>query len=170
MCMKPSKPVSLLKLDLLTGYKHQLRVHLSSVLGCKVPPFPSASAVNDLFKLFVGPVLGDTKYGSKETRSRSGLMLHCHELILRVSKSRSTLSATYTYFFVSTKRYKKEGPKKQFDLSIRAPLPPSFVSVCKSIDASGPLDDMVSGVLVDGQDVSFDELFDFTGGVVVSPT
>jgi tRNA pseudouridine32 synthase/23S rRNA pseudouridine746 synthase/23S rRNA pseudouridine1911/1915/1917 synthase len=56
--LKQTKDVALLEVDLLTGRKHQIRVHLAEIGH---------------------PVVGDTKYG-KEYRGRRNLALHAQSL------------------------------------------------------------------------------------------
>jgi RluA family pseudouridine synthase len=56
--LKQTKDFALLEVDLLTGRKHQIRVHLAQIGH---------------------PVVGDTKYG-KENRGRHNLALHAHSL------------------------------------------------------------------------------------------
>lgn len=56
--LKQTKDVALLEVDLLTGRKHQIRVHLADIGH---------------------PVVGDTKYG-RENRGRRNLALHAHSL------------------------------------------------------------------------------------------
>ena len=56
--LKQNKDFALLEIDLLTGRKHQIRVHLAGIGH---------------------PVVGDTKYG-KENRGRRNLALHAHSL------------------------------------------------------------------------------------------
>jgi RluA family pseudouridine synthase len=56
--LKQTKDFALLEVDLLTGRKHQIRVHLAQIGH---------------------PVVGDTKYG-KQNRGRHNLALHAHSL------------------------------------------------------------------------------------------
>jgi tRNA pseudouridine32 synthase/23S rRNA pseudouridine746 synthase/23S rRNA pseudouridine1911/1915/1917 synthase len=56
--LKQTKDFALLEIDLLTGRKHQIRVHLAEIGH---------------------PVVGDTKYG-KEYRGRRNLALHAQSL------------------------------------------------------------------------------------------
>ena len=56
--LKQTKDVALLEVDLLTGRKHQIRVHLADIGH---------------------PIVGDTKYG-RENRGRRNLALHAHSL------------------------------------------------------------------------------------------
>ncbi|KAJ2854342.1 hypothetical protein FB639_006387, partial [Coemansia asiatica] len=48
--------VSLVELDILTGRKHQIRVHCAKVLGC--------------------PVLGDSRYSAADEKTRGNMYLH----------------------------------------------------------------------------------------------
>ncbi|KAG8949352.1 hypothetical protein FRC03_000370, partial [Tulasnella sp. 419] len=124
--------ISLLRLDLKTGLKHQIRVHLASFLKC--------------------PILGDHRYATDEQKK--------HRLIRQFSQPRLMLHASR----ISLIRYKKEGRKKQFKLSIVAPLPPDFVKICRNLDIPLTRADLEGGVLVDDEPCTNERLWEVANG------
>ncbi|KAG9030005.1 hypothetical protein FRB95_004651 [Tulasnella sp. JGI-2019a] len=110
LASSPTKDISLLRLDLETGVKHQLRVHLASVLRC--------------------PILGDTLHGPTTTSSLP-LCLHSHAIALT--------------------RFRKQGPKKRYELSITAPLHQAFIRACHEAGIPLSAEDIGGSVRVDGQ-------------------
>ena len=100
---KGSKGLSLLELHLLTGVKHQLRVHLSKCLNA--------------------PILGDDLYGPKikvsgrdmwsPTARHGRIYLHAREL--------------------SFYRYLRTGSHRQVRVTVAAPLPPLFLALCEEM-------------------------------------
>ncbi|KAF7306506.1 Pseudouridine synthase [Mycena indigotica] len=123
----PHLPLSLLRLKLITGNKHQLRVHLAHVLKT--------------------PILGDTVHSLKPP------MDSIQRALLRLrpppESDRMFLHAAQVSFF----RYKPAGSHRRFRLRIGAPLPDDFHQLCK--EARIPLsDEDVNGglaVLTDGE-------------------
>jgi RluA family pseudouridine synthase len=77
--LRQAKDFSLLEVDLLTGRKHQIRVHLAGVGH---------------------PIVGDAKYG-RESDSRARLALHARSLSLKhpTSGERLTFEANVPAFF-----------------------------------------------------------------------
>ncbi|TFY72905.1 hypothetical protein EVG20_g56 [Dentipellis fragilis] len=142
-------PLSLLRLHLRTGLKHQLRIH--TALSLKAP------------------VLGDALYStaapapqiSALTQIPHGRMfLHASHVSFFVRAplalgpwapvSMPVRSHAYHIICARPQRYRKDGPSKRFRLGITAPLPDDFVRICR--DVGIPLDEDVvrGGVYVDG--------------------
>lgn len=79
--LKTTKNFSLLEIDLLTGRKHQIRVHLAGIRH---------------------PIVGDKKYG-KDDRAHKRLALHASSISLRhpVSGALCTFEATLPEYFTT---------------------------------------------------------------------
>ncbi|ETW80737.1 hypothetical protein HETIRDRAFT_45339 [Heterobasidion irregulare TC 32-1] len=96
----PRVPLSLLRMQLHTGLKHQLRVHTASVLKA--------------------PILGDTLHGAEAIAPKVSSLVPEECMFLHASS-------------VSLFRYRREGPSKRFRLKVVAPLPISFIRVCRDV-------------------------------------
>ncbi|KAI6040264.1 pseudouridine synthase [Pisolithus marmoratus] len=130
-------PLSLLRLTLHTGLKHQLRVHLAQSLHT--------------------PILGDTLYSRKPISEKITEVIRVPEHRVFLHASRLTLSASFPdqlsifpqlliQFVILVQRFKKVGTNKHIRLGIAAALPTDFVAICN--DAGIQLDPMtVSGGL-----------------------
>ncbi|KAK7441825.1 hypothetical protein VKT23_016487 [Stygiomarasmius scandens] len=95
-------PLSLVKLNLHTGNKHQLRIHLAAALKT--------------------PILGDQRYSQTDPTEAI-------KRLLPTSKSPEAplfLHASRLSFY----RYKKTGGSKRFRLGVQAPLPAHFLRLC----------------------------------------
>ena len=77
-------PVALLRLRLLTGLKHQLRVHLSQVLQSTSFDHSTCHAYSFIFS--TAPVLGDRLHGRTNPRGSSRMFLHASHLSIPVSR------------------------------------------------------------------------------------
>ncbi|KAJ7071395.1 pseudouridine synthase [Mycena amicta] len=110
----PHLPLSLLRLNLLTGHKHQLRAHLAGVLKA--------------------PILGDALHSQKPPTDeiRHALL----RLRPQPEDDRIFLHASQLSFF----RYRRSGPDRRFRLRIVAPIPNDFDQLCK--EARIPLGDL----------------------------
>ncbi|KXN90414.1 NADPH-dependent diflavin oxidoreductase 1 [Leucoagaricus sp. SymC.cos] len=106
----PKVPLTLLRLKLLTGHKHQLRVHLAKCLNA--------------------PVLGDTLYKSEESEATRAKIA---EIITLPSKPMFLHASE-----ISFQRWHKTGPKRRFELRFRVPVPTIFQVICR--DAKIPVD------------------------------
>ncbi|KIO24404.1 hypothetical protein M407DRAFT_26212 [Tulasnella calospora MUT 4182] len=95
------------------------------------------------------PILGDTKYGGDAVPgvASTGLGLHCRT--------------------ISLMRYKKDGPKKRFELSISAALPSNFAEICLRHGITLPPQARENVIQLDGQPCSSEQLLHYTGGVTV---
>ncbi len=104
--LRETKGFSLLEVDLLTGRKNQIRVHLAGI-GC--------------------PIVGDTKYGKygKEDESQPRLALHARSISFKhpFSGKKLTFEADVPVFFITLvgRIDRENGPT-------RAPAPPLKVS------------------------------------------
>ncbi|KAI0267137.1 pseudouridine synthase [Gloeopeniophorella convolvens] len=132
-------PLSLLRLHLHTGLKHQLRVHMAHVLKA--------------------PVLGDGFYGSavpaEQILARS-----------RVPADRLFLHSSSISFW----RYRREGPRKRFRLTVTAPLPADFTVICRDMRMQLPEDAVRGGVFVDGVRIEGEEIPDVEGRWLGEPS
>lgn len=95
------------------------------------------------------PIVGDTKYGGSATFDGvvPSIALHCRT--------------------ISLLRYKKEGPKKRFQLSISAALPSNFIKTCQRHGITLPPQANENVVQMDGQSCSPEQLLPYTGGAIV---
>jgi len=59
---------------------------------------------------------------------------------------------------ISFWRYRREGLRKRFRLTITAPLPEDFVKVCQATNLSLPEGVIEGGVLVDGERLKGEEI------------
>ncbi|KAF5353515.1 hypothetical protein D9756_007881 [Leucocoprinus leucothites] len=98
----PKVPLTLMRLKLLTGHKHQLRVHLAKCLNAPVIGDP-------LYAKDVPPE--EIKITRQIAASRKNMFLHASE--------------------ISFYRWTKERPIKRFELSFRVPVPTKFDVVCR---------------------------------------
>nr|GAT43612.1 pseudouridine synthase [Mycena chlorophos] len=98
-------PLSLLRLNLRTGNKHQLRVHLTGGLQT--------------------PILGDTIHSHKPPTDEIRAALW--KLHPRPPEDRLFLHASALSFF----RYRKAGPDRRFRVRVVAPVPNDFHQLCK---------------------------------------
>jgi hypothetical protein len=57
-----------------------------------------------------------------------------------------------------SQRYRREGLRKRFRLTITAPLPADFVNVCRDVKLDLPKDVIQGGVLVDGERLEGEEI------------
>lgn len=119
----PVAPLSLLRLTLHTGLKHQLRIHLAHSLHT--------------------PILGDNLYARSSISEKIAKITRLPEKRIFLHAAQLTLS-----------RYRKTGPQKHFRLTIGAPIPKDFLTICR--DARIPLDHIYvdGGLSVDGQHVA----------------
>jgi len=113
--------------------KHQLRVHMAHAL--KVP------------------ILGDALYGGATTTS-----LH-FSAYAGIPYDRIFLHSSSISFW----RYRREGLRKRFRLTVSAPLPADFVKICRDMDLSLPEDVIEGGTFVDGQRFLGDEILGVEG-------
>ncbi|KAI6021478.1 pseudouridine synthase, partial [Pisolithus microcarpus] len=110
----PKVPLSLLRLTLHTGLKHQLRVHLAhSLQSMSLPPLPDASIL---------PFLGDALYSRKPISEKVTQVIRVPEHRVFLHASRLTLLGEF-----SRLRFKKAGPSKHIRLGIAAALPADFL-------------------------------------------
>ncbi|KAM6492004.1 Pseudouridine synthase [Amanita muscaria] len=116
---QPVAPLTLLRFKLMTGNKHQLRVHAAQSL--------------------LAPILGDHVY-SKTAQSPVITTL------TQVPEDRMYLHAHEVSFF----KYRPSGPHKRFRLSIRAPLPHDFSTICADMKMNVNSSDSRGGILVNG--------------------
>ena len=86
---KPNSPVSLVRLKLLTGYKHQLRVHMARCLQSE----PHAWSSSLLLKGHAAPILGDSLHS--QTRLSDSI-----SKVTSVPKDRVFLHASRLSIFV----------------------------------------------------------------------
>ncbi|KAF7967110.1 hypothetical protein HWV62_35877 [Athelia sp. TMB] len=125
-----SAPLSLLRLKLRTGLKHQLRVHLSQCLHT--------------------PILGDNIY----TKSPMHKQIRA---ITNIQSNRMFLHASnITFdFSISSQRYSKAGPKKLFRLGVTSPMPRDFLRICMDAGLGPFLDkrEVEGGLFADGEPV-----------------
>ncbi|THU77223.1 pseudouridine synthase, partial [Dendrothele bispora CBS 962.96] len=118
-------PLSLVRLNLLTGNKHQLRIHLAAALGA--------------------PILGDQRYSQT-------VPIEPLRRLLPTSKSSEAplfLHASHLSFF----RYRKNGGKKRFRLGIQAPLPEQFLQLCLKAGIKFDPELAQGGVFIDNKPV-----------------
>ncbi|CAA7262684.1 unnamed protein product [Cyclocybe aegerita] len=114
LASSPEVPISLVKLKLLTGSKHQLRIHLA--LSMKTP------------------ILGDTLYSASPVADS----ITC---LTEVPEDRIFLHASeISLFYVADleQRYTPNG--RQFRLGVRSPLPPDFQRICLDVGIVPPND------------------------------
>ncbi|KAI0288528.1 pseudouridine synthase [Russula brevipes] len=124
-------PLSLVRLYPHTGLKHQLRVHMAQVLkGTSMP------------------VLGDALYGSAATRPPMSTTRTA------IPEGRLFLHSSSISFW----RYRREGLRKRFRLTITAPLPEDFVKMCRDTNLGLPEGVIEGGVLVDGERLKGEEI------------
>ncbi|KAH8115149.1 pseudouridine synthase [Phellopilus nigrolimitatus] len=147
-------PLSLLRLSLHSGIKHQLRVHLANVLHA--------------------PILGDTYYSNKAPPREildiipPGVSILPKKIVpagtdaesapLRPEeegKPRVFLHAAN----VNLTRYRSSGPSKRLVLGITAPLPRDFLSICEAADLTRFLSPeyVQGGLKVDDEPVPLDD-------------
>lgn len=166
-----SHQVSLMQLGLETGYKHQLRVHLAQALGCAYPQGSGTTRrlTHALLLRPSGPILGDTKYGGGAISGGvpTSLALHCRTISLLVRFLHLDRRTRPTSPLLTDQRYKKEGPKKRFDLSISAALPSNFADTCQRHGITLPPQAHENVIQLDGQPCSSEQLLHYTGGVIV---
>ncbi|KAJ3563105.1 hypothetical protein NP233_g9159 [Leucocoprinus birnbaumii] len=93
----PRVPLTLLRLKLLTGHKHQLRTHLAKCLNT--------------------PILGDPLY-AKDVQGPE------IEITRQIVAARKTMFLHASE--ISFMRWTKFSPRKKFELTIRAPVPTKF--------------------------------------------
>ncbi|KAI5117087.1 hypothetical protein M0805_009491 [Coniferiporia weirii] len=149
-------PLSLLRLSLHSGIKHQLRVHLASTLRVpilgdtlysnKPPPqnilelIPQGVSVAVNRHPFRGPnAEGASAPPSTEREGRQRVFLHAAH--------------------VDVTRYRNAGPSKRLALGVTAPLPRDFLAVCDAAELTQFLTpEYISGGLrVDGDPVPLGE-------------
>jgi len=121
-------PVSLVRLKLHTGLKHQLRAHLAYALHT--------------------PILGDTVH------SQSKVSRKITDATTQLPEGRMFLHSSHISFF----RYKQSGPNKRFRLGITAPLPNDFLRLCSDLDISVGSTGMKGGMFIDGTPVVAEEI------------
>ncbi|SJL03973.1 uncharacterized protein ARMOST_07330 [Armillaria ostoyae] len=123
--------LSLLRLNLLTGHKHQIRFHLSKVLNA--------------------PILGERLYSqmaSIRCAPKDRLFLHSSYVAMEASVSlRPSLFNGLTE--CSIQRFKSSGPNKRYKLGIRSPMPPEFFKVCSHIGIDISPENRRGGVFID---------------------
>jgi len=90
---QPNVPLSLLRLKLLTGNKHQLRIHLAERLGGWFVHFLESFRPHTIF--IIAPILGDSAYSTRE------LNISLVEATM-VPNNRIFLHASEVSFFVGT--------------------------------------------------------------------
>ncbi|TFK95260.1 pseudouridine synthase [Pterulicium gracile] len=95
--------LSLLELNLLTGVKHPLRVHLSKCINA--------------------PILGDDLYGPEVKASDKDIWSPT------ARHSRIYLHARELSFY----RYLRTGSHRQIRITVAAPLPPLFLALCQEM-------------------------------------
>ncbi|KAI0334288.1 pseudouridine synthase [Cubamyces sp. BRFM 1775] len=120
LATSPKVPLSLVRLELSTGFKHQLRVGLSQYLRT--------------------PVLGDTWYGSED---KTGSILR--SLGLKPTPFMHLHSSQFAF-----KRYSRELTPKGFKFSIGAPLHGPFIKVCQAAEIPLHVDLSHGGVWING--------------------
>ncbi|KAF8502375.1 pseudouridine synthase [Russula emetica] len=120
--------LSLVRLYPHTGLKHQLRVHMAHAL--KVP------------------ILGDALYGGATTTSQRS------SAYAGIPEGRLFLHSSSISFW----RYRRNGLRKRFRLTISAPLPADFVKICRDMNLGLPENVIEGGAFVDGQRLLGDEI------------
>jgi len=152
-------PLSLLKLSLLTGHKHQLRVHLAEILHC--------------------PVLGDTLYSKSSPTPDVRALLPPNisignARVLKDNEPKEVQSSTPSEkriflhsAHISMTRYQPRGSKnKKITLGISAPVPSDFLAICTAAGLRHAIPEaFVKGsVEIDGVPVRLDEEVGGFGG------
>ncbi|KAI9061890.1 pseudouridine synthase [Trametes sanguinea] len=113
-------PLSVLKLEILTGCKHQIRVQLAQHLGT--------------------PILSDSLYGSPDRDAP----------VKRLLKRRFTpFLYLHSSRFAFT-RYRPVGPGKAFQFTVGAPLSVPFRDVCAAAGLHLGVDAIAGGVWING--------------------
>jgi len=130
LASSPTAPLSLLRLTLHTGLKHQLRIHLAHSLRT--------------------PILGDNLYAKSNISEKITKITRLPEKRMFLHAAQLTLS-----------RYRKAGSNKHFRLSIGAPLPKDFITICRDAGISLDPTYVDGGLYVDGQGV--DDVPDLEG-------
>ncbi|KAI5835336.1 pseudouridine synthase [Schizophyllum commune Tattone D] len=115
-------PLSVLKLKLLTGYKHQLRVHLAHRLN--TPIFGDA---------LYSPKTGSVELARVVTHSPERMFLHSAELGIHRYRSEGPTKG------------------KRYELNVCAPLPSDFLQVCRQAQIVVPEHFVVGGTFEDGK-------------------
>lgn len=158
-----------MKLQLQTGFKHQLRVHLAQVLQGRSVDIACVIFSNgccDSLTRYTAPVLGDTFHSHS---------LPCAEIrkVAKVPPARLFLHAAHISFFVSlclrvffhfafgiatktsTKRYRKAAPRRYL-VGVSAPLPYDFAQLCKEFELEVDARYLTKSVSVNGKDAPSD--------------
>jgi len=92
------------------------------------------------------PILGDALYGGASACAG-------------VPEGRLFLHSSSISFW----RYRREGLRKRFRLTISAPLPADFVRICQDTNMGLPEDVVEGGALVDGERLEGDDILDVGG-------
>ncbi|ESK90341.1 pseudouridine family [Moniliophthora roreri MCA 2997] len=129
----PSLPVSLLRLRLFTGHKHQLRVHMSKVLKT--------------------PILGDSIHSETKPKKEIRALLQS----LSIPEDRLFLHSSH----LGVIRYAKNG--RQFRLGIQAPLPHDFVQFCNHSGLELDSDIAKPIAFIDGEPSPGSEIHELNG-------
>ncbi|KAI8992778.1 pseudouridine synthase [Trametes punicea] len=119
LASSPKVPLSLVRLNLITGCKHQIRVQLAQLFGT--------------------PVLSDSLYGSVEKDEPLKTLLGS-----RYTPCLYLHSSRFSFI-----RYRPRGYKKEFRFTVGAPLNPAFLDVCNAAHIPIGLDALKGGVWVD---------------------
>ncbi|KAI0725533.1 pseudouridine synthase [Fomitopsis betulina] len=123
LATSPVAPVSLIKVHPLTGFTHQIRVHMADVLDA--------------------PILGDSRH----------LGTHSSELDPAITAATAIPDdLLYLHAAEMTfARYRPSGPRKKVALTLCAPLPDNFVRLCADLMLPLPERYINGGLYVNGK-------------------
>ncbi|KZT67870.1 pseudouridine synthase [Daedalea quercina L-15889] len=125
LASSPVAPLSLVKVHPLTGFTHQIRVHMAEMLDV--------------------PILGDLKHlgtHSAELDTAITRVAHVPDDLLYLHAAELTFA-----------RYRPSGQRKKVALTVCAPLPDSFVRLCKDLQLPLPERYVNGGLYIDGKQI-----------------
>ncbi|KAL5498091.1 hypothetical protein ACEPAH_2221 [Sanghuangporus vaninii] len=134
-------PLSILRLSLHSGIKHQLRIHLSQILQAPIlgdALYSSKSPPKNILELVPKSISVSPSRDGQETKRTPSLRLFLHSAHIDVT------------------RYRSSGPSKRLRLGISAPLPWYFLELCEAAKLSQylPSEYIHGGLTVDGVPVN----------------